>query len=998
MSFVDVDTDQWSDGVATPNYFSKPGAGRDSDWSFARREAVSALLGPDQRMSNLTDEELDVLFEDLQRVRADRKGKTESRVFVGDDDQDSSSSYPVREKYASNGTLDNFSLDTALTIPTTPQIDEEDERLRFVREELQTQLERQKDEYQARLKSAEESNVEIEEIRAEKAKMEESLLAVREDMQKQLQAQKDDFERQRRELAEQKEEYERQLSELRQPIEPTLPESSGSTALLPQQKEQARIALNRWQQRRYVAMAETILQSAATLKEAQVMSQQMDKHVVFQFCIVDVGHTTVSSYDLVLNDVSGEGDEDLDMAPKPCVAVRVVDFKHHVVHVWSLPKLRKRLRLMHQMHQYLNHPNYSQHFRLENPFSEACLPTYTRVGDADVPLAAVFEARVQDYTLDVVSPYTSSVVGIIRLSLEPSSAEAPSSTLKFNVVMHDMVGFPEREGTDVHAQLFVPGFSDESGATTTQLIADFDESPIRFESVHSMSMPLEGPHNVSLRVAIFARVTSTHLDKLLSWDDMRDSARRPKMKRNNTRLPESAFYTEERHDVFTKVQIQEISEEGDYQPAEVVQQGAVDAGAFQLHQGLQRRVVVSLTHSSGEALEWKRVASLRITDVRLLDSSGTVSDLQTAQAEVPLKLVKPPAVVDNADGTTNVTIIGQWDSSMHGSLLLDRSTAEKYRVQISLMWNVTCAKLAAPMVFSLDLCLQMRPRSYIRHQSIFSQLLILSRVVHSTVGIFSIEIRPTSAKRANDLWRMNTAHDYIKGEEALSGWVPRGVTLVQDFIGNRKRRRRIAEVEMARGIWGSKALSTTTNGSKYSNEPLTQQQEQLLRKVLSWWQTRKDVEDTLLIEENITPPKHGAALTTDADYAAQPTLIAEVRYIPKNPTLVKGSYLMMPDNTNTHWCRRYVEFRKPYLHIYSVPEGDELNAINLTNSRIDHEPQLAKLLKRPNMNIFAVFAPQNAYLFAARTERDKIEWILKIDQSYFSSGDGSQDEDDGYDD
>ncbi|KAK3076668.1 hypothetical protein LTS18_012391, partial [Coniosporium uncinatum] len=320
MSFVDADTDQWSDGVATPNYFSKPGAGRDSDWSFARREAVSALLGPDQRMSNLTDEELDVLFEDLQRVRADRKGKTESRVFVGDDDQDSSSSYPVREKYASNGTLDNFSLDTALTIPTTPQIDEEDERLRFVREELQTQLERQKDEYQARLKSAEESNVEIEEVRVEKAKMEESLLAVREDMQKQLQAQKDDFERQRRELAEQKEEYERQLSELRQPIEPTPPESSGSTALLPQQKEQARIALNRWQQRRYVAMAETILQSAATLKEAQVMSQQMDKHVVFQFCIVDVGHTTVSSYDLVLNDVSGEGDEDLDVAPKPCVA------------------------------------------------------------------------------------------------------------------------------------------------------------------------------------------------------------------------------------------------------------------------------------------------------------------------------------------------------------------------------------------------------------------------------------------------------------------------------------------------------------------------------------------------------------------------------------------------------------------------------------------------------------------------------------------------------
>ncbi|KAK4953446.1 hypothetical protein LTR28_006463, partial [Elasticomyces elasticus] len=41
--------------------------GRDSDWALARREAVSAILGPDQKMSNLTDDELDALFDDLQR-------------------------------------------------------------------------------------------------------------------------------------------------------------------------------------------------------------------------------------------------------------------------------------------------------------------------------------------------------------------------------------------------------------------------------------------------------------------------------------------------------------------------------------------------------------------------------------------------------------------------------------------------------------------------------------------------------------------------------------------------------------------------------------------------------------------------------------------------------------------------------------------------------------------------------------------------------------------
>ena len=440
----------------------------------------------------------------------------------------------------------------------------------------------------------------------------------------------------------------------------------------------------------------------------------MDKHVVFQLCIVDIGHTFGSSYDLVLNGISAEDDEFLDSTPKPCVGVRVIDFKNQVVHLWSLQKLRFRVRLMHQMHQYMNRPEYLQHFSLENPFSESCMPEFSRIGDVDVPLAAVFESRVQDFNLDVISPYTAGVVGIIRLALEPSSAEAPSTTLKFNVVMHDLVGFPEREGTQVHAQLFVPGISDESGATTTQMITDFDEGPVRFESVHSMSLPYPSPRNTFLRVSIFAKVTPMHLDKLLSWDDMRDSAPRPKQKRRNARLPESEFFTEDTHDIFSRVQVHEISEDGTYKPVEVVQGNAMDLGAFQLHQGLQRRIVVKLTHTSGDTLQWQDVTSMRVRRVRLLDASGNAPGLDSPVKEVPVKLVSPPVVRNNADGTSNVTFIGQWDSSMHSSLLLDRTTPDRYRVQASLLFNVSSAKLAEPMVFSLDLHLQIRGRTYIR--------------------------------------------------------------------------------------------------------------------------------------------------------------------------------------------------------------------------------------------------------------------------------------------
>src|SRR5690606_20158717 len=123
-------------------------------------------------------------------------------------------------------------------------------------------------------------------------------------------------------------------------------------------------------------------------------------------------------------------------------------------------------------------------------FSEPILPRYSLVGDADIPLTAILESRSQTFTLDVTSPHSSSVVGIVKLTLEPSSAVAPASTLKFNVVMHHMHGFAEREGTEVHAQLFVPGFSDESGATTTHMVSDFDEGPVKFDSTHSVSVPL----------------------------------------------------------------------------------------------------------------------------------------------------------------------------------------------------------------------------------------------------------------------------------------------------------------------------------------------------------------------------------------------------------------------------------------------------------------------------------------------------------------------------
>jgi len=961
--------------------------GRDSDWAFARREAISSSLGPDQKISDLTDDQLDVLFDDLQRVRAVRKARPESRIFDvnGDTDTESVVSHPIREKYLSNGTLDNFSLDTALTIPSTPQHGEEEESLKQVREQMQEQLEKQKEEYQQKLQNDEAGNVEIEQLRSEKLKMEVSLQEMKEQMQKQL--------------TEQKAAFAKEIAAMKKPPKPRR-RSQGKLGLSEREIFLARHVLEHWRRHRYVALAASALKNASLLKEAQVMSQQMERSIVFQFTVVDLGHTFGSSYDLVLNGVSAEESNDpgLEESIKPCLAVRVIDFHNSVIHLWSVEKLRKRVKSMRQMLQYLDRPEYMQHFNVGNPFEEDCMPEYTRIGDADIPLAAVFECRVQDFTLDVYSPYTCSIVGVVHLSLEPSSAEAPSSTLKFNVVMHELVGFPEREGTNVHAQLFIPGVSEEGGATTTSLISGFGESAVRFESVHSMSLPLTAPREASLRVSVFAQVSTMHLDKLLSWDDMRDTSKaagvRPRGKRDRARISEHEYYTDDRHDVFARIQILEINEDGDYQPVEVVQNDTLDQGAYQLRQGLQRRVVVSLTHNAGDSLPWKDLDRFRAGFVRLVDSDGKVADADSNQPDVPLTLISPPLIRNNPDGTTKVKMTGQWDSSAHNSLLLDRPTLDKYRAQLTLKWDVHSPKVTHPMPFGFDVSVQTRPRTWFRQSSFLGQLFHNQRVVRSTACNYSVILKPGGAKRAGDLWRMDTTGEYITGEELLSSWAPRGVSLVRDYMQLRKRLQRIAEIESARGVLSLGALSPPVRAERPADEVATEQQQALIQKMLDLWQTSACPGEVMLLRSNTESPEQGAAFAngngaTPNEEEPAP-LAAIVESNPKSPTILKAGWLLCPDSAGTHWIRTYVELRRPYLHLYSK-EGDEINAINLTNSRIDAEPEVAMLLQRPNvrMEVWAIYSSK-AWLFACRNDKERGEWIWAVDRSYVSSGSGGR--------
>jgi kinesin family protein 1 len=109
-------------------------------------------------------------------------------------------------------------------------------------------------------------------------------------------------------------------------------------------------------------------------------------------------------------------------------------------------------------------------------------------------------------------------------------------------------------------------------------------------------------------------------------------------------------------------------------------------------------------------------------------------------------------------------------------------------------------------------------------------------------------------KRASELWRTPTKSQYVRGEEFLEGWKPRGVSLVTRFEERTARIIQQEEVEKTRQFLHllEAAASHTHDDSTSNDEPnklngeiattasvnLDSRSKELLLKVLQVWKAR----------------------------------------------------------------------------------------------------------------------------------------------------------------
>jgi kinesin family member 1 len=830
----------------------------DVDWTFAKREAAFARLGLDPALDSLPDDDLNKLYERITMVKNIRdhnlKHRPESSLSQADDVW-SESGRPV----LSDALTDDTSVDAGPS-HGSPDAD--------TLKEVQNQLESQRQEFESRLRAISESN-EAEDLKEEKDHMQHQLKLVQIQMRRLLDA------RARGET-----ELEAEL------FEPVLYSA--------RQLRLIRKVLDKWRAHRAFSMAETVLSAAVLLKEANVirfayiflathdvdpgLSKEFGKDVTYNFTVASGGSLAAptSSINTIagLDEFGDVADPVLISATQPTVAVKVLDKRHDAIYAWSLDRLRQQVQRMRNLTSFIDRPSYSQHFSSEEPFYNSPLPEYSFVGNALLSLATLSRRLPSTSVIPIFCRYTSEAIGSCRVDIKivnivmmpkhtsnsttstRSSSPVPSmlptgSKLCFCLTVDSVKGLASHDFSAAHLQVRLSSFAgpslkaEEIYHSNTVDLDSSTPSDLKFRRTFSIVVNSKVQNHLRhgyAPIELFASMRPQYLERMERWDEMREQKAFPLPRspptdpksRNSQpmRRSETDFFMEQSHDVVSWIQVRELGPDGQYVPVPVVSQGNLDPGAFSLHQGLQRRLVLTMTSNSGRQLPWTEVVKIKVGNVRLLDAKGRVHE-PSSRPLVTLPLQQDQVVEFRPDGSGVLSAESLWDSSIHNSALLNRVTPTNQRILLQVTWSIAIESCADPVQFSMDMAVTMQTRDA-RPPSRLVALLSSTRILSKISNVFRVRLSPPLTRSPKDLWRLDTSEKYVRGEDILGGWRPRGISVVEDHAKLIAMERRAADVQAVRVILANSPISAQPRQA----DAAVWGSEKLLQKSLEFWQKK----------------------------------------------------------------------------------------------------------------------------------------------------------------
>ncbi|XP_017838469.1 kinesin-like protein unc-104 isoform X1 [Drosophila busckii] len=262
-----------------------------------------------------------------------------------------------------------------------------------------------------------------------------------------------------------------------------------------------------------------------------------------------------------------------------------------------------------------------------------------------------------------------------------------------------------------------------------------------------------------------------------------------------------------KHDVLVWFEICELAPNGEYVPAVVEHSDDLACrGLFLLHQGIQRRIRMTIVHEPTPEVKWKDINELVVGRIRNTPES---SDEQDEDACVLSLGLFPGEVLEvPGDDRSFYRFEAAWDSSLHNSALLNRVSQAGETIYITLSAYLELENCARPAIITKDLSMviygrdaRTGPRS-LKH--LFSGQ-YRNPEANRLSGVYELSLRRASEAGSPGVQRrqrrvLDTSSTYVRGEENLHGWRPRGDSLIFDHQWELEKLTRLEEVGRMRHL------------------------------------------------------------------------------------------------------------------------------------------------------------------------------------------------------
>ncbi|XP_069935416.1 kinesin-like protein KIF1B isoform X22 [Oryctolagus cuniculus] len=283
----------------------------------------------------------------------------------------------------------------------------------------------------------------------------------------------------------------------------------------------------------------------------------------------------------------------------------------------------------------------------------------------------------------------------------------------------------------------------------------------------------------------------------------------------NTMSKTSLGQSMSKYDLLVWFEISELEPTGEYIPAVVDHTAGLPCqGTFLLHQGIQRRITVTIIHEKGSELHWKDVRELVVGRIR----NKPEVDEAAVDAILSLNIISAKYLKSSHNSSrlfldkdiprTFYRFEAVWDSSLHNSLLLNRVTPYGEKIYMTLSAYLELDHCIQPAVITKDVCMVFYsrdarispPRSL---RSLFGSGYSKSPDSNRVTGIYELSLCKIADTGSPGMQRrrrkvLDTSVAYVRGEENLAGWRPRGDSLILEHQWELEKLELLHEVEKTR--------------------------------------------------------------------------------------------------------------------------------------------------------------------------------------------------------